>query len=131
MIRQLDVPIYGANILFLVEVDCEEFAKFLDNETNKNKLTDGDIEHLFEEIDNEDYGGGTYVVNKSNYIVLIKNANKPYYYLHELYHCVNTILQDRKIPHSENDEPYAYLIGWIGEEYSYLLKEFNEETKEG
>ena len=40
MIRQLDVPIYDTNVLFLLEPTGEEFAKFLDNEKNKQKIGD-------------------------------------------------------------------------------------------
>ena len=43
MIRQLDVPIYDTNVLFLLDVTGEEFAEFLDNEQNKSRITEEEI----------------------------------------------------------------------------------------
>ena len=43
MIRQLDVPIYDTNVLFLLETTGEEFTKFLDNEKNKQKITENEL----------------------------------------------------------------------------------------
>lgn len=43
---------------------------------------------------------------------------------HEVTHCANWIFFDRKITHDYlNDEPYAYLVGWITEKiYKYASK---------
>jgi len=130
MIRQLDVPIYDTNVLFLLETTGEEWAEFCDNEINKEKLTEEEIKYVFGEIADKKIGGSTYRFDCGNYMVLIKDANLVTYYQHELYHCVNCILQDRGVEHHGEDEPYAYLLGWIGEQYSYLLKEFNEENED-
>jgi len=127
MIRQLDVPIYEANVLFLLETTAEEWAEFCDNEINKEKLTEEEIKGVFDDIANKKYGGTTFRFDCGNYGVLIEDANLVTYYLHELYHCVNCILQDRGVEHHGEDEPYAYLIGWIGEQYEQILKEFNKE----
>ena len=43
MIRQLDVPIYDTNVLFLLETTGEEFSEFLDNEENKQRIGDETI----------------------------------------------------------------------------------------
>lgn len=129
MIRQLDVPIYETNVLFLLETTGEEWAHFCDNEINKGKLTDDEIKYFFNEIATNDYAGTTSSLDGGGYVVLIKQAHKPFCFTHELYHCVNCILQDRGVEHHGEDEPYAYLIGWICEQYSYLLKEFNEENE--
>lgn len=43
MIRQLDIPIYDANVLFLLDVTGEEFAEFLDNKVNKSKINESEI----------------------------------------------------------------------------------------
>jgi len=43
---------------------------------------------------------------------------------HEVHHIVNNICRDCGMPHeTENDEPFAYLSGWITEQiYFWLLK---------
>lgn len=48
MIRQLDAPIYEANILFLIETTGEEWAAFCDNKINKGRLTDDEIKYFFQ-----------------------------------------------------------------------------------
>lgn len=128
MIRQLDVPIYDTNVLFLLETTAEEFTKFLDNEKNKQKIGDETIKEIFDDIADERWGGTVWRVdNNSAYICLIKEANKVSYNTHELFHLADSILKDRGVEYTENNEALAYLIGWIGEQYSYLLEEFNKE----
>lgn len=129
MIRQLDVPIYEANVLFLLETTGEEWAIFCDNEINKGKLTDDEIKYFFNEIATDNYGGTTSSLDGGGYVVLIKQAHNPFCFTHELYHCVDKILKERGVEHSDNDEAYAYMVGWINEQYHKILKEFDEENE--
>lgn len=131
MIRQLDVPIYDTNVLFLLETTGEEWAEFCDNEINKEKLTEEEIKSVFDELSNEGWAGSVVtLLNNGGYVTIIKDANYPTYYLHELYHTADRILKDRGVEYTENNEALAYMVGWINEQYSYILEEFNKETKE-
>ena len=131
MIRQLDVPIYDTNVLFLLETTGEEFAKFLDNEKNKGKIVDETVKEIFDDIADKRWGGTVWRVdNNSAYICLIKEANKVSYNTHELFHLADSILKDRGVEYTENNEALAYMVGWINEQYSYMLEEFNKEKKE-
>ena len=131
MIRQLDVPIYDTNVLFLLETTTEEFTKFLDNEKNKQKIGDETIKEIFDDIADERWGGTVWRVdNNSAYICLIKEANKVSYNTHELFHLADSILKDRGVEYTENNEALAYMVGWINEQYSYMLEEFNKEKGE-
>lgn len=131
MIRQLDVPIYDTNVLFLLEITGEEFAEFLDNEENKQRIDDETIKKIFDDIADDRWGGTVWRVdNNSAYICLIKEANKVSYSTHELFHLTDSILKDRGVEYTENNEALAYMVGWVNEQYSYMLEEFNEETKE-
>ena len=131
MIRQLDVPIYDTNVLFLLDVTEEEFAEFLDNEKNKQKIDDETIKEIFDDIGDERWGGTVWRVDdNSAYICLIKEANKVSYNTHELFHLADSILKDRGVEYTENNEALAYMVGWINEQYSYMLEEFNKEKKE-
>lgn len=126
MIRQLDVPIYDTNVLFLLETTAEEFAEFLDNEKNKQRIVDETIKGIFDDIADERWGGTVWRVdNNSAYICLIKKANEVYYNTHELFHLADSILKDRGVEYTENNEALAYMVGWINEQYSFMLEEFN------
>ena len=131
MIRQLDVPIYDTNVLFLLETTGEEWAEFCDNEINKEKLTEEEIKSVFDELSNEGWAGSVLtLMNNGGYISIIKDPNRIFYYTHELFHLTDSILKDRGVEYTQNNEALAYMVGWINEQYSYILEEFNEETKE-
>lgn len=130
MIRQLDVPIYDTNVLFLLDVTGEEFAKFLDNEQNKSRITEEEIKSVFDDIKDDKWEGTLFPLDCGSYISLIKNAKDERCYTHELFHVADTILKDRGVEYTQNNEALAYMIGWINKQYSYLLKEFNEEKNE-
>lgn len=130
MIRQLDVPIYDTNVLFLLETTGEEFSEFLDNEKNKQRIGDETIKEIFDDIADERWGGSVWRVdNNSAYICLIKEANKVSYNTHELFHLADSILKDRGVEYTENNEALAYMVGWINEQYDYMLDEFNKDKE--
>ena len=80
-------------------------------------LVDEEFRKLFEELDGS-FGGYTCRLDKGGYLVVIKyEINNPLYYDHELYHLANTILWDREVEHTREDEPYAYLKAWITNQY--------------
>lgn len=83
---------------------------------------------FFNEIETNDYAGTTSSLNGGGYVVLIKHAHNPSCFTHELYHCVDRILKERGVEHSDDDEAYAYMVGWINEQYHKILKEFDEEN---
>lgn len=126
MIRQLDIPIYDANVLFLLDVKGEEFAEFLDNEKNKSKLTEEEIKSIFDDIANDKYGGTTFTLDCGGYVSLIKKADDARNYSHELFHIADQILKDRGVEYTENNEALAYLIGWLNVQYGCILQEFNK-----
>lgn len=123
MIRQLDIPIYDANVLFLLDVKGEEFAEFLDNEKNKSKLTKEEIKSIFDDIANDKYGGTTFTLDCGGYVSLIKKADDVRNYSHELFHIADQILKDRGVEYTENNEALAYLIGWLNTQYRCILQE--------
>ena len=130
MIFQLDIPIYGTNVLFVVSPTKEEMDEFLSVKQNRQKLTEEEFTTLFTELDNTEYGGYTTPLDSGEYLVLIKdNYKDPVIFTHELFHVTNLILFDREIEHTRTDEPYAYLLGWIAGQYCNYIK--MEEEKQG
>ena len=126
MIRQLDIPIYDANVLFLLDVTEEEFAEFLGNEKNKSKLTEEEIKSIFDDIANDKWDGTLFTLDCGNYVSLIKKADDVRNYSHELFHIADQILKDRGVEYTENNEALAYLIGWLNMQYSCILQEFSK-----
>jgi len=116
MIYQLDIPIYNANVLLLVEPTKEEFDELLSNEVNRSKLTDEELHSIFKEMDSE-YQGFTSRLSKGGYIVLLKDKSKPVYYIRGLFHLAHNILLDRGVTLDNDGEAYAYLIGWLADQY--------------
>ena len=52
-----------------------------------------------------------------NYFLAFENNTKPDIIAHECFHFVNELFSHKGIiPDTENDEPGAYLMGWIVEE---------------
>lgn len=130
MIFQLDIPIYGTNVLFVISPTKEEMDEFLSVEQNRQKLTEEEFTTLFTELDNTEYGGYTTPLDSGEYLVLIKdNYKDPVIFTHELFHVTNFILFDREIEHTRTDEPYAYLLGWIAGQYCNYIK-MEEEKQE-
>lgn len=127
MIRQLDIPIYDANVLFLLDVKGEEFAEFLDNKVNKSKINESEIKEIFDDIANDKWDGTLFRLNNGgNYVSLIKKADDVRNYSHELFHIADQILKDRGVEYTENNEALAYLVGWLNVQYGYILQEFNK-----
>ena len=116
MIYQIDIPIYNTNALMLVEPTKEEFDELLADEVNRNKLTDAELQNIFEEMDSP-YQGFTNRLMKGGYIILLKEKDKPVYYTHELFHLAHDILSDRGVTLDNDGEAYAYLIGWLADQY--------------
>lgn len=123
MIRQLDIPIYDTNVLFLLDVTREEFADFLDDEVNKSKINESEIKEIFDDIANDKWDGTLFTLSSGNYVSLIKKADDVRNYSHELFHIADQILKDRGVEYTENNEALAYLVGWLNVQYSYVLED--------
>lgn len=129
MIFQLDIPIYNTNVLFIINPVKDEMDEFLNNENNKEKLTEEEFTNLCKELDDKRYGGYTTALDKGGYLILIKEGYKDFtIFVHELFHVANLILFDREIEYSRTFEPLAYLLGWIAQQYAdYVLWKPSEE----
>lgn len=125
MIRELYVPIYGATILFMIETTDVEIDEFLRKDTNKSKFTNKEINSIvFDIADTKGVAGTTMTLDKGGeYVVFIRDAHFAYYSMHELYHVADRILKHRGVEHTDDDEAYAYMVGWLAQEYKEMLKE--------
>lgn len=116
MITNIEVPIYGRNILFLVEVTPEEFDRcYYDNTT---RITDEEYKGIRKDIlDKKKVGGSTWWLDSGMPVVYLSNGGSDIFVPHEIFHVCNKILWAAGVNHDEGAEPWAYLIGWLTNEY--------------
>lgn len=120
MIFAFACEIYKADIAILVEPSEKELKKFFENNLKKLTLDEEDAKDLREELEDKNNDGFVMSI-KDKYLLCIKKKTD-YILSHEIYHLANCILWDRGIPHTREDEPYAYLIGWLTEVINNNLK---------
>lgn len=128
MTWSLEIPIYNCNVAFLIESNAEEVKEFYTQ--NKKKLSKEGYECIIKDIeDYEETGGATYSEGV-DYLVYIRNVKEEDHMDHELYHLTNVILMDRGIAHTREDEPFAYLNGWLHKQWRQIKKDYLKELKD-
>lgn len=126
MIFAIDIDIYLTSVLFLVETSPYEFDKFYYEHVTR--ITDEEYKQFRSDIENEkSCMGFTNTTDNGDYIVYLRDGDCELYVAHEIYHVVNRILMDRGVSHNYDDEPYAYLNGWLKQEYSDMLQDMRME----
>lgn len=117
MIDAINVDIYGRSVAFLVEVTPEEFDRFYYD--NVTKITDEEYKDIREDILNgKDVGGATWTLDSSLYLVYLRDGRSDKYVSHEILHVCNCILYDAGVTYTREAEPWAYLVGWMTDEYN-------------
>lgn len=117
MIDAIDVDIYGRSVAFLVEVTPEEFDRFYYD--NVTRITDEEYRDIREDILNEkEVGGATWTLDSSLYLVYLRDGRSDKYVSHEILHVCNCILYDAGVTYTREAEPWAYLVGWMTDEYN-------------
>lgn len=112
---QLPVPIWDANIIFLLQISEADLQEFIDK--NKERLTKDDIELLWKDFRDENTAGSTMRFDEGTYGILLKDAYKAKDWAHEIAHVTNWILLDRGVIHDSSAEPWCYLTGWLTQRY--------------
>lgn len=104
--KTINVPIYMATLtMVLIDNGWEEF----DEKYNlKTEL--------------EDYEGGVIKLEQEGEIVLAIRSTEPSVIAHEAVHVANQIFLDNHVKLSRtNDEPHAYLVGWVVKEVGKFI----------
>lgn len=120
MIIALDIPIYRCGVAFFMEPNIEEFKEFY--KKNKTNMDEEDFRDILKDLKDKDVAGAVWTCGV-NYICCIKNMKKKGHIDHELYHLTNTILTDRGVEHTRNDEPFAYFNEYLHDEFRSIIKE--------
>ena len=133
MIFQLEIPVYGTTIVFLVESTVREFDKFYNK--NKDRFTEEEYDLVVKDIsDPSRCNGFTMSLDLfADYMVYVRDAFNPEYVIHELFHVANKILCYRGVTFDPDAEAWAYLIGYIAKVFYKeldVLKAKREKAKD-
>lgn len=115
MIEVIDVPIYLRTVAFLVEITKEELHRFYYD--NAAKITDEEYRQMIEDYENSDVDGTTWRLESGLMLVFLKDGRSDIDVPHEIFHVCNKILCAAGVNHDADAEPWAYLIGWLTNEY--------------
>ena len=116
MTTSIDVPIYGRSVAFLVEVTVSEFDRFYYD--NVTRITDEEYRQIRADIlDEKGVGGTTWYLDSGLMLVYLRDGRSDIIVPHEIFHVCNKILCLAGVNHDGDAEPWAYLIGWMTNEY--------------
>lgn len=104
-INKINLPIYVGKLI-IIKINSKKELKLLKNKYNK---------YIPKKIKFNDYDGFVFSKSKYNeYYVVFRKNPKSHILSHEVVHLVNQIFIDHNIELDlYNDEPQAYLHGWI------------------
>ena len=114
MIETIKVPMYERDIAFLVEITPEEFDRFYYD--NATKITDEEYRLIRKDVSNEN-GGVTWRLDSELMLVYLSDGRSDVMVPHEIFHVCNKILCAAGVNHDADAEPWAYMIGWLTNEY--------------
>jgi hypothetical protein len=116
MVERISVPIYGRDVAFLAEITLEEFDRFYYD--NVTKITDAEYKAIREDILNKKgVGGVTWHLDSELMLVYLRDGKSDITVPHEIFHVCNKILCSAGVNFDADGEPWAYLIGWLTNEY--------------
>jgi hypothetical protein len=106
-ITRIKVPIYTREVRVVYSTDMDAVTKKFDLRAGAEKYD-------------------AFCFRKGDYIYAVFQSAEPHIIAHECVHLVNMIFDDVHVePDLLNDEPQAYLVGWLfGKIYKILPKKF-------
>lgn len=117
--KEFDLPVYGSKIIFAYTNDYELLEKFCEEQEFHPDTV--------KELKTRDYYGYSVMLEDDDkkpyfYIFVIAKGNDKYEEVdtitHEVSHTVVNILYHKGIKFNrKNDEPYAYLTGYLNKEF--------------
>lgn len=129
MIALVDVGIYLNCILIASGIDENEFEElYLDNQ---EKFTPEECKGIIKDISDNKCNGFTCELECGNIFVFIRKGNerRDLVVSHELFHAANKLLCRAGVNFDSDAEPWAYLIGWLTNEYYVRLEDYEKGNK--
>ena len=124
MIKILHIPIYHTTLVMMVDTSIEDWKAFA--KLYEDKITEDDNMCVIRDIESSEWDGGTISLDKGDYLFWVRNKNMKGNIAHEIFHAANKILCSRGVTHDDVGEAWAYLIGYITDEFYLMLYGENE-----
>lgn len=131
MIEFIPIDIYLNTIVIAAGIDEIEFDWLYEN--NKDKFTYYEYQTIRNDISNDKIcNGSTCLLDCGNIFVYIRKGRerKDLTVAHELFHAVNKLLCRAGVNHDADAEPWAYLLGWLTNEYYIRLDDYENKNEE-
>lgn len=131
MIEFIPIDIYLNTIVIASGIDEKEFDVLY--EDNKDKFTYDEYQTIRNDISNDKIcDGSTCLLDCGNIFVYIRKGRerKDLTVAHELFHAVNKLLCRAGVNHDADAEPWAYLLGWLTNEYYIRLDDYENKNEE-
>lgn len=131
MIEFINVDIYINTIVIAAGIDAEGFDILY--EDNKDKFSYEEYQKIRNDINDDSIcDGSTCLLDCGNIFVFIRKGceRKDLTVAHELFHAVNKLLCRAGVNHDADAEPWAYLLGWLTNEYYNRLDDYEKGCKE-
>lgn len=120
MIKILELPIYKTTIIMMAESKPREWEEFY--HLYEDKLTEDDFKDILHDIQSPtECNGFTRSLDKGDYAFYVRFKNRVGDIAHEIFHVSNKILCSRGVYHEADGEAWAYLIGYITEEFYSMI----------
>ena len=126
MVETINIEIYCTSVCFCIGIDEKAFDELYKD--NKNKFDDDLYKECYNDIKDENACDGfTSTMKDGSYMVYIRKGFENNYriVIHELFHLTNRILCDRRVYHEDTAEAWAYVIGWLSEQYFNIINKDN------
>lgn len=132
MIIQIHVPIYRCSVLCFCNSTLEEFDEFYYK--NVKGFTNKEYEDVRNYIKNDKSSyAWTQHLETTDIMIWFTRPRVDMDVVHEFYHATHMILVERGIYHDDEkgtgDEPFAYLLGYLVNEYYVTLDNMENENK--
>ena len=126
-IKFVDLKMYHAQVVFLVGITAYDFEMLYYD--NNRKITDDERKEFIGEItDEHGCNGLTCLLDSGDVLVYIRHAEYEGDVSHEIYHAANKVLVQRGFE-AVDEEAWAYLIGYLTDEYYDALRDEMEKME--
>ena len=131
MIAHINIDIYLNCVVIASGIDEKDFDLLYYD--NVSKFTNEEYETIRKDIvDKNSCNGLTVQLDNGNVFVFIRKGceRKDLFVIHELFHAVTKVLTRAGVNHDADDEPYAYLMGWLTNEYFNCLDDYEKAQRD-
>lgn len=129
MVHEIDIDLLRAHVVLLIAPTISEFDRlYYDNVT---RITDDEYKQIRDEIEHPELSAGcTWLLDNNTVLVFIRNKWNEGEVAHEMIHAAYKLLKPRGFD-LDDEEIWAYLGGYLVEEYYNYLRDNDDELRSG